>query len=404
MQAVLLAEVLSCQNFLQIVGGKALKSLMAISSQLRKAVQSLVKSVRLKANLDVLVKNYPFLERLQFRHPIVFSMSVMAKGLWPHLKKLILQGQESQPRMVELKTIVWLTEGDWPTLEFLDLSFNSLPAEAMNQLARGKWPELKQISIAGANFTKSCAQNFQLGDWTQLGCLQLRNCNVSAEGMAYLVQGQWPHLTHLDLHGNGLGSYACDFLSQAHWPALKVLILSNTLSNLIECQYKPGNVVAADWVQKLSKTQWSSLMTLGLSNNALSFSHEAMGHFVASPAIWQVLQRLDLSSNKFCAPMMHSLASAEFPCLRGLNLANCALDSIDLKVLGTSQWQMLECLIVGPKEYDAACIKALQGSSVKQLKKGSNNVTGWLGLASGHWPLTKLLVIADKSEWFSRWQ
>lgn len=133
-QAALLAEALSCQQFLQLLSGVALKSLRATSIQLRTALQTLTKSVRLKANMDVLVKNYFFIESLHFRHPTVLTMSVMSGGQWLHLKKLILRGQ-NPPELVKPEAMTYLTRGQWPALEAIDLSCNDLSAEAMAQLA-----------------------------------------------------------------------------------------------------------------------------------------------------------------------------------------------------------------------------------------------------------------------------
>lgn len=298
----------------------------------------------------------------------------------------------------------YLCQCEWPALQPIRLGCE-LDAMATCCLLTAAWKNLKHISLTGADFRRSCALQFQLGDWSKLGCLQLRKCNINGVSVSCLVEGQWPHLTYLDLHGNSLGSHAFDFLSQAHWPVLKVWILSKTMFDLTDGHHMLGNDVAADCIAKLSKTQWSSLTVLDLSDHAPDLSDVAMGHLTALPGTFQSLQKLNLSLNQFPVPMMRYLAEANFPCLRCLNLANCALNTYDLEVLSTSKWHMLQCLVVGAEKYDADFVRALQGKSGRQLRKGSNNVKGWAGqLARRHWQSMQILVIGDDSEWFHRWQ
>lgn len=106
---------------------ESLAVLLATNRQLRSSVHSLATSMTLTSVLDV---------------------ELLARRSWPQLVKLKLTGIKDSSGTERLCSI--LAAGLLTSLQYLDVSYVPLTAEAMQKLAQGRWPALTSLDLSGS--------------------------------------------------------------------------------------------------------------------------------------------------------------------------------------------------------------------------------------------------------------
>ena len=186
------------------------------------------------------------------------AVSALVLGKWPELKGLALGSYIAQDAVHILIKEPTANKIEWPGLEELDLSCNTLlDAGAMSKLIKGQWPWLHTLSLSACNLDASCMSKLSKGNWQHLRNLNLSGNALDASAMKAMIKYQkWRKMENLNLSANKLDVDAFALLVKVKWGSLKQLDLSN-------------NQLSAETAFLLQTAEWPALEVLNLSNNEL---------------------------------------------------------------------------------------------------------------------------------------
>ena len=212
---VLVSESQSSRTFVSML--KPLHASAAVLAYLPLAAQQLAHQMTIK---------WPCMQRLMLSdveelHGLGREIaSQLVQGTWTTLVDLCLMGCD-----LRSPEFLLLSQGNWPHLQYLDVSKNCLDAEGMAALAKGKWPLLMSINL-GSNPTLDAAAiaHLSAANWP-IAQLKLSHTPVSAVMAAELAHLQLPDLMRLHLNNTGLTAAAVSELARADWPLLRYLSL-----------------------------------------------------------------------------------------------------------------------------------------------------------------------------------
>ena len=112
---------------------RSLKALLATSKEMRQLVQTNLSKMRIRRGLGI--------------HLLGNASGMHTHARWPHLSTLNLSSADVGTANMEL-----LVQGaSLPSLQQLDLSYNTLGPTAMQHLAQGHWPALAYLNLAGTS-------------------------------------------------------------------------------------------------------------------------------------------------------------------------------------------------------------------------------------------------------------
>ena len=228
--------------------------------------------------LEILARgNWPFLETLKLNNTEITITGVetmRASSKWSQLKQLHLA-----KNLMNNQVLKTLSQGDWPLLETIDLSFTKVTKVGVLYLIiNSELPNLQEFKFArGAGFVETLRKNWSLvetfdmsnGEITQkevsllVGRLkfpQLKylslsyNQKINDEAMEILVQGDWLFLEILDLNETKVTAIGVEEIAtRSKWPRLKHLFLHQ-------------NELNGKWLETLSRGNWPLLETIDVIN------------------------------------------------------------------------------------------------------------------------------------------
>ena len=206
---------------------------------------------------------------LSGRHRELGSADVLclARGHWPNLSTLSLSGSLLLCDLPE--SLDHLAHALWPVLQDLDLSrqceFPMLiwELEDAAMLSQGTWPMLKKLNLSYNRMCEGCMPMIASGHWPLLEVLEMTDCGMNRDDVSGLFIASWPLLRDLDLSRNSeelrFSKLAKDHAILSMWPLLQRL-------NDVELNYKPAHVDYCSIVQK-------QVRRMGLGKTALFPSH-----------------------------------------------------------------------------------------------------------------------------------
>ena len=154
--------------------------------------------------------------------------------------------------------IAVLSQGDWPLLKIMVLSYNLFGDCGMEHFSQGRWPALSTLELRHVGMSTSMMQHLQHATLACLSSLDLSdNTLANSACWAELVKGEWPNLTHLNLSGNHIDTGSFINLKNAKWPLLGSLNLQFTL-------YQLSATTQREALQGLAQCNWHHLQSLGL--------------------------------------------------------------------------------------------------------------------------------------------
>ena len=197
-QPVSLADALQIAPRLgELLYPSTLKSLLSTSRHLRCLVHARVTSV-------IIYMNSGSQQQLAELH-------VLTGGSWPCLQHVKLETGR-----LKISAIKQLS-GACFSLTRLDLSRNSLDADAMSHLVLGKWPALKSLNLSYNKLDAAAIALLAQADWP-LEELRLGDNRICAQAIKNLVQGNRLQLKELSLNGNMLRADSIRVLVKGQWP------------------------------------------------------------------------------------------------------------------------------------------------------------------------------------------
>ncbi|KAL3153188.1 hypothetical protein ABBQ38_011939 [Trebouxia sp. C0009 RCD-2024] len=300
----------------QALSQESLSVLLATNRQLRSNVHSLVARLTLSSEKD---------------------LKLLARHSWSQLVKLKLTGIKSAADTEELCSI--LAAASFTSLQYLDISYLPVTAEAMQQLAHGRWPVLTSLDLTGS---------FGPPD-------KFVNLKSVMKACRYFAAGNWPQLAVMELADNTLNSRNVKDLFCKPCPGLKTLPGLALTSLNLSCTMDPSVV------EGLAKVDLQHLQVLNLSRCNLGTHASYIGSrggedildalalavqrpYVLASCDWPLLRKLDLSQNSLKDRFIGHLVHGNWPCLQELDMCDNELHEEGVKHLVKGKWPFLRQL------------------------------------------------------------
>ncbi len=235
---------------------------------------------------------------------------------WPRLESLLLSGTRG---LQSSKLIEFAGRSDLANLRALDLRGHRLTKAASTAILDGIATQLDKLSLSetgltDAHLTQQSAVELPATE------LNLSNNRFSDAGVLALSRNlKAPRLRRLNLSGNTLSRASIDAIFGA-WPTLQILELSRcgleapagtALASATPCELAwlnlAGNALGDEGVAALCQGDWSALLGLDLSTNALT---DASAASLANAPSLPKLARLELTQNEISADGRASLSAS----------------------------------------------------------------------------------------------
>lgn len=339
--SVLVDVMQMAPTLLQSLGSAEVGTLSATCRQLRRLVH--------RHATKITIVSHCWDKSYDTRCPVT-ELQVLANGGWPCLRCLNVQYHAR----LETGAIRHLTTASWSSLASLDLSRNSLGADAVSQLVLGKWPSLSFLNLSYSNLNSDAMTLLSKAEWP-LEILKLSGNRIRVEGMQELIQGSWPKLTQISLQQSEMNADVIKVLATAWWPLQQLDLSYNALDNdaalamtevargkwpeLKELKLA-GNLLSAQAIENLCQANWPHLASLDLSKCGLNGAEIA--GLCRLPGLR--LLDLDLTGNQLNKLSMAHLVKSDWPALKYLRLGGNFLDEAAVKTLLRKTWQGLEFL------------------------------------------------------------
>lgn len=244
------------------------------------------------------------------------NTQALLKAPWPRLEALLLSGTRGlqSPKLIE-----FAGRSDLPKLRALDLRGHRLTKAASIAILSGIATQLDRLNLSetgltDAHLTQQSAVELPATE------LNLSNNRISDAGLLALSRNlKAPRLRRLNLSGNSLSRVSIDAIFEA-WPTLQILELSRcglkapagtALASATPCALAwlnlAGNMLGDEGVAALCQGDWSALLGLDLSTNALT---DASAASLANAPSLPRLARLELTQNEISGDGRASLSAS----------------------------------------------------------------------------------------------
>jgi Leucine-rich repeat (LRR) protein len=253
--------------------------------------------------------------------------------------------------------------GDWPALQHIDLSFNSLTGILPS---RPSWTQLVHYEMSGNRFTGGLPAD--IGVWTSLVRLVVQDQVLMGGGTTIPTEiGQCTKLQALQLQNNAHTGPIPSELAQCT-ELQTLLLVQNALTGPI-----PSELSTISTLKELSilstnitgsiptAAMWTDLELLDLSNNHLS------GTLPVSIGLWTNLVSFRVSGNRLNSSL-DNLLSASLPLLGWLELSSNMFSG---PLYEPTEQQQQQSFLWFP--------------SLQYFDVGYNLISGWLPSALARW-------------------
>ena len=283
------------------------------------------------------------------------AMAVLSHGHWPLLQCLNLACNNIGERGMKSFSLC-----PWPALEVLQLNEVGMSAQMVIHLTRANLPHLTSLNLSYNNM-EACINILTEGRWPQLGTLELSWSNLSSACLAQLVRGAWPNLKRLDLSNNNMLIASIGDFRNAAWPLLANLNLQGGVHGGL---FMKASQTQEQAFVSFAQCEWRYLQNLNLSSCNLQ---PAIMRKLCQ-AQWQNLSFLDFTANCLHSDSLKYLVASQWSQLRCLSMKWCDIDITAVSHLIQAQWPCLEFLGLGGNDINVEALEVLMQAKWPMLK------------------------------------
>ena len=343
-------------RLLDMLQPDSIKCLLGTSTALRKLVKPIITSIQISSHNDLPLLfggGWPSLQRVTFAslgvedstalyltgelHSVQWlslafckheALANMTRGNWPWLAltKLDLRFYMVLPRELAV-----LADHQWPFLEVLNLSCCYLDDSTVAPVFNGDWPILQTLTLSDNSLCD--LEGLDTSEWGQLQCLSLSHNPLSLKGFKRVINMPWPLMETMSFDSIQGANQKWLLMTEATWPVLQTLSLMDndlpvaaikniacmSLSTLTTLDLS-GNQMGRKAVKWLIKGNWPHLQRLRLQNCFVEAIDTIM--LLLTEGVWPELAHLILYGNQIDASALVSLTCGKWPLLTHIDMGD----------------------------------------------------------------------------------
>ena len=310
-------------RLLEMLQPDSIKCLLGTSIALRKLVKPIITSVQISSHNDLPLLfsgGWPSLQIVSFAslgvedstalyltgvlHTVQWlsltfgkheALANMTRGNWPWLA---LTKLELRLFMVLPREAAVLADHEWPLLEVSNLSSCYLDDSTVAPVFNGDWPNLQILTLSDNSLCD--LEGLDTSEWGQLKCLSLRHNPLSIKGFTRVINMPWPMMETVSLDSIQGAHQKWSLMTEATWPVLQTLsLMDNDLpvaaikniacmsSSALTSLDLSGNQIGRKAVKWLIKANWVHLQRLSLQNCFVKAIDTTM--LLLTEAVWPEL-------------------------------------------------------------------------------------------------------------------
>ena len=317
------------------------------------------------------------------------AVKQLSRGHWPHLDMLNM----GRTRNCMKPAVQFLSNTQWPALRFLQLPDVGLKVEALVRLAQLNWPKLQHLDLSQNSLNDAISQ-LSACRLPQLTSLDLCGNSLDAAAITFLCTANLPLLESLELQYCELSLQAVPELLKGQWSSLDSLNLAHNEF------WSPVPVVLGDlWpVETAPMTSpWHDLKQLNLTFTGLRSVSTAVLHS------WSTLEELNLNWNELSDECALNIVNADLPVLKKLSLQSSSQIMVYnypywcMTSMSMAQLSLLEFIDLSGNLVDMTALTKAHWPHLRCLHLARTNFGSYSAhtLLGGQWPQLQVLDISD---------